>query len=629
MCGIVGYIGEKEACPFLLKGLATIEYRGYDSVGICTAAGLAESNKVNNNGVESNTLHLLKNIGRIEQFWNSSLPGKQGLAHSRWATHGSVCQKNAHPFVVDDTFALVHNGIIENYLELKEELRQKGAVFSSDTDSEVIVHLIAENWRNLSSLSPNSLSSFNKSSSFYKLSSNNSHNNHSHNNRLVKAVQETVKRLRGAYAFAVMHKECKEIVAARNGCPLIIGLGEGENFLASDVAAFIEHTKKAVYVNDLEIVRVAQDAVELFSACGEEKEYAVKEIQWNIEQAQKQGFPHFMLKEIFEQPQTFEETLKAALPNLSRPKRLLLIACGTASYAGLVGKYVLEKITGIPVAQETASEFRYQEPLFFPEDLVVVISQSGETADTLAAVRLAKEHHVKTLGIVNVVESTIAREVDEVIYTRAGPEIGVASTKAFTAQVLLLYKLAFHFAGEKAGSERNEALRKIKSLLEETLQLNETIKEVAQRYVHYQHFLYLGRNALYPLALEGALKLKEISYIHAEAYAAGELKHGPIALVSEDVPTLALCPESKTYDKTFSNIQEVKARLGKVIAIASRGDEKIKKISDDVIIIPRVDELFLPFAAAIPLQLFAYHLAAAKGCDIDKPRNLAKSVTVE
>ncbi len=575
MCGIIGYCGKKEAYPVLLAGLEKVEYRGYDSVGICTTDG--------------KQLYLEKNVGRVGQFKDKSLPGTQGIAHSRWATHGGVTKENAHPFVAENNFSLAHNGIIENYLELKEELRKKSVIFSSETDSEVIVHLVAQSYRG----------------------------------NLLQAVQETVKQLRGAYAFVVMRKNSEEIVAARNGCPLIIGIGENEHFLASDVAAFIEHTKKVVYLNDFELARITAGQAEVYDFNSKIKIPKIQDIQWNIEQAQKQGYTHFMLKEIMEQPQTINETLKVPLPILPTAKRIILVACGTASYAALVGKYLIETIAKIPVVHETASEFRYKEPLFNPDDLVIVISQSGETADTLAAVRLAKEHGVKTMGIVNVVESTIAREVDSVIYTRAGPEIGVASTKAFTSQLILLYKIAYQLAGKKMES------RKLSTLIERTLKLDKQIQEIAQRYFHYQHFLYIGRNRNFPLALEGALKLKEISYIHAEAYPAGELKHGPIALVSEEVPTVAICPKDEIYDKTFSNIQEIKARKGKVIVIATEGDQKIDLVSDDVIYLPRSDPLLTPILAAIPLQLLAYHIARIKECDIDKPRNLAKSVTVE
>ncbi len=575
MCGIIGYCGKKEAYPLLLAGLEKVEYRGYDSVGICTTDG--------------QQLHLEKNVGRVGQLKNIILPGTQGIAHSRWATHGGVTKENAHPFVAENDFSLVHNGIIENYLELKEELRKERVVFSSETDSEVIVHLVAQAYRG----------------------------------DLLQAVQETVKQLRGAYAFVVMRKDSEEIVAARNGCPLILGIGEKEYFLASDVAAFIEQTRKVIYLHDFELARITAERAEVFNFNGEKKTPAIQEIQWNVEQAQKQGYAHFMLKEIMEQPQTINETLKVFIPVLPPAKRIIIVACGTASYAGLVGKYIIETISKITVIHETASEFRYKEPLFNSDDLVIVLSQSGETADTLAALRLAKEHAVKTVGIVNVVESTIAREVDSVIYTRAGPEIGVASTKAFTAQLIILYKIAHQLAGKKMIGG------KLPALIEKTLKLDRQIQEIAQRYFHYQHFLYIGRNRNFPLALEGALKLKEISYIHAEAYPAGELKHGPIALVSEEVPTVAICPKDEIYDKMFSNIQEIKARKGKVIVIATEGDQKIDLVSDEVIYLPRSDPLLTPILAAIPLQLLAYHIARIKECDIDKPRNLAKSVTVE
>jgi len=575
MCGIIGYCGKKEAYPILLAGLEKVEYRGYDSVGICTTDG--------------QQLHLEKKVGRVGQLKNIILPGTQGIAHSRWATHGGVTKENAHPFVAENDFSLVHNGIIENYLELKEELRKERVVFSSETDSEVIVHLVAQAYRG----------------------------------DLLQAVQETVKQLRGAYAFVVMRKDSEEIVAARNGCPLILGIGENEYFLASDVAAFIEQTRKVVYLNDFELARITAERADVYDFNGNIKTSKIQEIQWNVEQAQKQGYAHFMLKEIMEQPQTINETLKVPLPILPTPKRIIIVACGTASYAGLVGKYIIETLARIPVIHETASEFRYKEPLFNSDDLVIVLSQSGETADTLAALRLAKEHAVKTVGIVNVVESTIAREVDSVIYTHAGPEVGVASTKAFTAQLVILYKIAYQLAGKKMMGGR------LPMLIEKTLKLDTQIQEIAQRYFHYQHFLYIGRNRNFPLALEGALKLKEISYIHAEAYPAGELKHGPIALVSEEVPTVAICPKDEIYDKMFSNIQEIKARKGKVIVIATQGDQKIDLVSDEVIYLPRSDPLLTPILTAIPLQLLAYHIARIKECDIDKPRNLAKSVTVE
>ncbi len=576
MCGIIGYIGEKEAYPILVSGLERLEYRGYDSAGIAT--------------INQNTIRTYKKKGRVANLTSTLLPGKIGIAHTRWATHGKPEDKNAHPFVDEKgEFAIVHNGIIENHLELKEELRKEGITFSSDTDSEVIVHLISQNYTG----------------------------------NLQQAVIKTLPRLMGAYAFCVIKKDKDEIIGARNGSPLIVGLGERENFLASDVSAIIEHTRKVIYVNDFELVKITNNEVKICDFMGIPKPIEVKEVNWNLEQAQKQGYKHFMLKEIFEQPQVFEDSLKVPVEIKKDFLRITIVACGTAYYAGLIGKFVIEKITKIPVTAEVASEFRYQEPLINTNDLVLAISQSGETADTLAAVRLAKQHGAQTLGIINVVNSTIAREVDEIIYTRAGTEIGVASTKAFMAQLIILYKLAFHLAGKELN------LDSFAENLVQVLSLNEEIKLLAQKFYQYQHFLYIGRNLNYPLALEGALKLKEISYIHAEAYPAGELKHGPISLVSEEVPTFALCPQDLVYEKTLSNIQEIKARNGKVIALATEGDERIKTIADDVVYIPKVEEMFYPLIAVVPLQLFAYCIADAKECDVDKPRNLAKSVTVE
>ncbi|HIG92707.1 TPA: glutamine--fructose-6-phosphate transaminase (isomerizing), partial [Candidatus Woesearchaeota archaeon] len=483
----------------------------------------------------------------------------------------------------------VHNGIIENYLELKEELRKEGIAFLSETDSEVIVHLIAKYYTG----------------------------------NVRQAVLQTISRLQGAYAFCVIKKNSGEIIGARNGSPLVVGIGNGEYFFASDVSAIVEHTQQVVYLNDFEVCSLTPERLELCNFQGKLLPAEIKEVHWNREQAQKQGYKHFMLKEIFEQPQVIKESLKVKIEIPINAERIIIIACGTASYAGLAGKYLIEKIAKIPVINEIASEFRYREPLLSSKDLVIAISQSGETADTLAAVRLAKQHGAHTLGIINVTDSTIAREVGSVIYTRAGPEIGVASTKAFTSQLIILYLLAHQLAGKvfDAGD--------IISKVQETLGLNDCLREIAARYCLAQNMLYIGRNSNFPLALEGALKLKEISYIHAEAYPAGELKHGPIALVSEEVPTIALCPQDDVYEKTISNIQEIKARKGKIIAVGTAGDAKLQHLSDEFIPLPPVDSLLYPLLLTIPLQLLAYHIADMKGCDIDKPRNLAKSVTVE
>ena len=584
MCGIVGYIGEKEANDILIAGLERLEYRGYDSAGIAIIS-------------KDNIININKKKGKIENL--KSLPklsGTIGIAHNRWSTHGIPSDRNAHPFTdQSQQFAVVHNGIIENYLELKEELRKENIQFSSDTDSEVIVHLVAK---------------------YYQETKN-----------LKEAVLKTIKKLQGAYAFCIIKNDQEEIIGARNGSPLVIGLGKQENFFASDVSAIIEHTRDVIYLNDFQIAKITKDNVEIYNFQGEEEPLDVREVNWTLEKAQKQGYKHFMLKEIFEQPEIVKETLKVPINISKNFFRIIVVACGTASYAGLVGKYIIEEVAKIPVICEIASEFRYKEPLLNKDDLVIVISQSGETADTLAAVRLAKEKGAKTLGIINVVDSTIAREVDERIYTRAGPEIGVASTKAFISQLIIMYKLAFHLAGKEFNSR--EKGEEIESKIKEILAKHEEIKTLAQKYYLCQNFLYIGRNRNFPLALEGALKLKEISYIHAEAYPAGELKHGPIALVSEEMPTLAICPKDFVYAKTFSNIEEIKAREGKIITIAAEGDKEIKKVSNDVIYIPKVEEIFYPLLCTIPLQLFAYYIADKKGHDPDFPRNLAKSCTVE
>lgn len=576
MCGIIGYTGQKEAYPILLAGLERLEYRGYDSAGICTA--------------HDNQLYLHKTIGRVHNLKTTFLPGKRGISHTRWATHGKPSDHNAHPFTdAKNHFSIVHNGIIENYLELKEELRKEGISFTSDTDSEVMVHLVAKYYHG----------------------------------DFKEAVLKMISRLQGAYAFCVIKNDSDEIIGGRNGSPLVVGLGNNENFLASDVSALIEHTRKVIYLNDFQIAQISPDRVELFDFQGSRQTLTPKEVNWNVEQAQKPGYKHFMLKEIFEQPAVFTDCLKIELPLLPKAKQIIMVACGTANYAGWVGKYVIEKLAKIPVTVEIASEFRYKEPVFSADDLIVAISQSGETADTLAAVRLAQQQGAKTIGIINVMDSTIAREADSVIYTRAGPEIGVASTKAFLAQLVVLYKLAFQLVEKEWKGED------LGQILQEVLQMNEQVRSLAQKYYHYQNFLYIGRNSNFPLAMEGALKLKEISYIHAEAYPAGELKHGPISLVSEEVPTFAICPQDGVYEKTLSNIQEIKARNGKVICIATEGDTRISQIADDVIYIPKVEEKFYPFLIAIPLQLFAYHIADLKECDVDCPRNLAKAVSVE
>lgn len=575
MCGIIGYVGAKEAYGVLLAGLRKLEYRGYDSAGICT--------------VFDNSLIMSKKKGRVDNLASMSSPGTMGISHTRWSTHGIPSDRNAHPFFDSNKeFAVVHNGIIENYLELKEGLRMAGVQFSSETDSEVLVHLIAQAYQG----------------------------------DLKQAVLKVIPKLQGAYALCVVHKGTQGIVGARNGSPLIVGIGQNENFLASDVSAVVEYTKDVVYLNDFEIATISQDRVNVSNFKGENLPVKIDRVHWNIEQAQKQGYKHFMMKEICEQPQIVEEQLKVRF-NVDKPKKIHIVACGGAGFAGVLGEYLMERIAKIPTRFYHGSEFRYRDPILQEGDLVIAISQSGETADTLAAIRMAKEKGAKTLGIINVVGSTIARESDEVVYTRAGPEISVASTKAFLAQIISMYQLAYHFTGSVFD------FIGYKEIIEHLLTLNEEIRKLAQKYFLSHNFIYIGRNRNYAIALEGALKLKEIAYIHAEAYHAGELKHGPLALVCEDMPTFAICPQDEFYEKTFSNIQEVKARRGQVICLATEGDQKISSISDDVIYIPNVNPLLYPLLETIPVHLFAYHVADLRECDIDKPRNLAKSVTVE
>jgi len=576
MCGIIGYIGEREANDILIEGLERLEYRGYDSAGICISY--------------EGRLHLNKKQGRVVNIKQEVLPGKLGIAHTRWATHGNPSDNNAHPFLDQSKqFSLVHNGIIENFLELKEELRKDGVQFSSETDSEMIVHLIAKYYAG----------------------------------NLKEAVLKTIQRLQGAYALCVIKNDQQEIIGARNGSPLIVGVGENENFLASDVSATINSTKNVVYLDDFELVRITKDKWEVFDFNGLPKEKKVSQVHWDIEQAQKQGFKHFMIKELHDQPQVVEEQLKISFNLKKSYKQIHIVACGGAGFAGLLGEYLIEMISKIPARFYHGSEFRYREPIIGTEDLVVAISQSGETADTLAAIRMGKEKGADTLAIINVIGSTIAREADSVVYTRAGPEISVASTKAFLAQIMSMYQLAYELAGSKF------SFTGYKEIIEHLLRLDGQIQGLAKKYFLAQNFIYIGRNRNFAIALEGALKLKEIAYLHAEAYHAGELKHGPLALVCDEMPTFAICPQDEFYSKTFSNIKEVKARNGKVIVLATEGDEEIKEVSDDIIYIPKVDKLLYPLLETVPVHLFAYHIADLKECDIDKPRNLAKAVTVE
>lgn len=612
MCGIIGYVGLKEAQPFLLDGLKRLEYRGYDSCGMVTYIDRKQSLSVRKLPGKIKDLELL--------LKKRALAGKSGIAHNRWATHGAPNQINSHPHLdCKEEIGIVHNGIVENYSRLKKELIKQGHKFLSQTDTEVIAHLIEK---------------------FYLDSS------------LEEAVRKALAKLEGSFAIGVISKrEPGKLVGARKGSPLVIGIGKNENFLASDIPALLNFTKDVMFLEDNEMVVLTSDFVRVTNFSGDTVKRGVTRINWDISQAQKQGYPHFMLKEINEQPKILAGILNQRLKKgsegiyfeelvLSREKlalvnNIVIVACGTAYHAGLCGKYILEELCGIPVSVDVSSEFRYRNPLVKKGDLVISISQSGETADTLAAVRQAKKKGVTTLTICNCLGSTLVRESEGVIYTHAGPEIGVASTKAFTAQLAVLYLLALYLAGIKktlSGEKIRKILDKfagVPGLQKEVLKKQDLIKVSANKHHNFGSFLFLGRNINYPMALEGALKLKEISYIPAEGYAAGEMKHGPIALIDEYRAVVCIAPGSKVYEKMISNIEEIRSRRGIIIAIATDGDEKIKELTTEVIYIPQIDEFFSPLLTALPLQLLAYHVAVKRGCDVDQPRNLAKSVTVE
>jgi glucosamine--fructose-6-phosphate aminotransferase (isomerizing) len=612
MCGIIGYIGEKQAQPILLNGLKRLEYRGYDSTGAVVYLP------------HKNSLSVRKLLGKVrglEQLLKKKpLSGNLSLGHVRWATHGAPNQINAHPHLdCKGEIALVHNGIIENYSQLKNELIKEGHRFISQTDTEVIVHLIEK---------------------FYK------------DIPLEQAVRKALKFLVGSFAIGVISKkEPNKLVGARLGSPLIIGLGKNENFLASDVPAVLDYTKDVVFLEENEMVVLTKDKFKISDLDGEGISKKPTWISWDIASAQKQGYRHFMLKEINEQPKIMESLLgmriqkdtakivfeeqKIPEEKLKNIKNISIVACGTAYHAGLVGKYILESICAIPTAVDVSSEFRYRDLLIDRDTLVIAISQSGETADTLAGVREARKYGAAVLSICNVLGSTLSRESEGVIYTHAGPEIGVASTKAYTAQLLSLYLLAFYLGrirNNLAGLKINkylEELRKVPELQDIILKQQKQIASLSRQHSHFGSFLFLGRNINYPSALEGALKLKEISYIPAEGYAAGEMKHGPIALIDEYRAVVCIAPESKIYEKMVSNIQEIRSRRGRIIAIATKGDAGIEELTREVIYIPKIDEFFSPLIVALPLQLLAYHIAVKRGCDVDQPRNLAKSVTVE
>ncbi|MDP2927928.1 MAG: glutamine--fructose-6-phosphate transaminase (isomerizing) [Candidatus Omnitrophota bacterium] len=612
MCGIVGYIGEREAQPVLLAGLKRLEYRGYDSSGIALILP------------KKNSIGIRKSPGKISALEklvkNKPLSGVVGIAHVRWATHGAPNQVNAHPHLdCKGEIALVHNGIIENYEPLKAQLIKEGHVFRSQTDTEVIVHLIEK---------------------FYK------------NVPLEDAVRKALKLVIGSFAIAVIAKhEPEKLVGARSGSPLIAGIGKNENFLASDAPAILEYTKDIIFLDENEMVILGKESLKITDFDGRTIFKKPVRINWDIAQAQKNGFKHFMLKEINEQPKILENILNTRIDKeagkvifkeqnvseekLKSIKDIFIVACGTAYHAGLVGKYVLESICAVPAQIDVSSEFRYRDLLIGPDTLVIAISQSGETADTLAGVREARKRGASVISICNVLGSTLIRESDGVIYTHAGPEIGVASTKAYTAQLIALYLFALYLVRirgvlpvQKISKYLDELLKAPKQI-ESILKNQDDIARLARRHSHFGSFLYLGRNINYPSALEGALKLKEISYIPAEGYAAGEMKHGPIALIDEYRAVVCIAPGSKVYEKMISNIQEIRSRKGKVIAIATAGDQEIKELTREVIYIPKIEEIFSPLLVVLPLQLMAYHIAVKRGCDVDQPRNLAKSVTVE
>jgi glucosamine--fructose-6-phosphate aminotransferase (isomerizing) len=612
MCGIIGYVGHREAEPILVEGLRRLEYRGYDSAGVATLTGPH--------------LHLRKRAGRIAdlaQFLNERpAPGCQGISHTRWATHGPANDRNAHPHVSGDgSIAVVHNGVIENYAVLKKQLQQAGIRFNSDTDTEVIAQLIAQNYHG----------------------------------DLVDAVRKTLDMLKGTYGLAVVSSRQPDlIIGARLGSPLVVGVGHGEHFLASDPAALLGSTENVVYLQDGQMCVLRSDSWHVFDNNHIRVDAPVHRIDWEVGDAEKGRFEHHMLKEIFEQPEALENAIRGRLSvedasahfgglnldarQLRRAERFVFTACGTSYHAALVGEYLFEELARIPVEVEYASEFRYRNAPMERNTIVLAITQSGETADTLAALRESKRKGHHTLALCNVVGSTIARECDGGVYLHAGPEIGVASTKAFTNQVAVLMMLALYMGRMRHVSSINgqrmvEEIRALPDVIRHTLECNDQVRTIAQRYHRVSNMLYLGRQYLYPVALEGALKLKEISYIHAEGYPAAEMKHGPIALVDEDTPSVFLLPAGGVIDKVMSNLEEIKARGGPVIAIACEGDDEmsrhIEDRTDEVIFVPQVPEYLQPVVSVVPLQLLAYHIACLRGCDVDKPRNLAKSVTVE
>ena len=605
MCGIVGYTGNQSAAPLLLEGLKKLEYRGYDSAGIAVT--------------EDHSIHISKVTGRIANLCEKTedgrlTPGTTGIGHTRWATHGAPTEPNAHPHASNDgRFAVVHNGIIENYVELRQELTREGYRFESETDTEVIIHLVEMYYAG----------------------------------DFKKAVMKASNRLRGSYAMGIVcADEPERIFVVREASPLILGVGIGENYFASDVTAMVAYTRNVIYLEDGEFAELTPDFIRIYDCSGREISKPVSRITWDIQAAEKGGYEHFMLKEIMEQPRAAKATITPRIQggevvleglelDLTGIQKILITACGSAYYAGCAGKYTIEKLCHLPVQTELASELRYSDPLVDEHTLLIVLSQSGETADTIAAMKECRSRGAKILAIVNVVGSTIAKLADCTLYTWAGPEIAVATTKGYTTQLLVLYLFALYVAKRRNTLEPGQyrrligELKGLPKLMQQALDMNPRIPRLAKKYHKAQSMFFIGRNTDYAVALEGALKMKEISYIHAESYAAGELKHGTIALIQEKQPVIALCCNPSVTEKTMSNIVEVKARGAEVLAVAERGNQKIVSLADDMIYVPKVDTLLAACVEIIPLQLLAYYVARENGCDIDKPKNLAKSVTVE
>ena len=611
MCGIVGYIGFRDAYPIIIKGLHRLEYRGYDSAGV---------------SLFDKGLRVYKKAGKVSDLENFvkdvNLGGTMGMGHTRWATHGAPSDRNSHPHSSGNRkLTIIHNGIIENYGPIKETLLSKGHIFKSDTDTEVLIHLV-EDIQNETGFD------------------------------LREAVRVALTKVIGAYAIVIMSEDEPDLlIAARKGSPMVIGVGKGEYFIASDATPIVEYTKNVIYLNDNEVAYISRENLLVKTIDNQVHTPYIQELDLKLEALEKGGYDHFMLKEIYEQPRSIRDCMRGRIypqqgkvqlggikeytDKLKNIDRIIIVACGTSWHAGLVGEYLIEEYARVPVEVEYASEFRYRNPIITEKDLVIAISQSGETADTMAAIELAKEKGATIFGICNVVGASIPRTTHAGVYTHAGPEIGVASTKAFTAQVTVLTLMAFYTAQQRGTITESKLvehlteLNTIPELVERALKANEHIKEIARQFKDSTNCLFLGRGSSFPVALEGALKLKEISYIHAEGYPAAEMKHGPIALIDEDMPVVFIATKDSSYEKVISNIQEVKARKGHVIAIVTEGDTEVKGMADYVVEIPQTDEAFVPLLATIPLQLLAYHIAVMRGCNVDQPRNLAKSVTVE